>query len=391
MHPVIALALVMVGGVVAIRLPRFPTLPPILTLSSNAGAALLLLGLLLGPWSGVLDDATLAELTPVLALAIGWVGARFGTRFERRWVRRLPRAVWLLAAAQALGAVALVGLVTTVLIVAIPGLRASWPTPRVTTVLALAALAAVSAPDLITLAGRQAGVGPRTLRRWRAAAVLDSAAGALLVTLALGARRFGLAGGVPIAVGSGVLVGLLVAWWQRLDQDDQTVTLLGASLLGAGAAVAAGVPPFVVCAVAGATALRYSPRPRRLARRFAAWERPMLAVLLLLTGALLRVPFAWVIPAGVLFAGVRLAARWVAVRYGPVLWRGLGPIGQPAGMAGLAGVAQGGITMALVAGWHLARPGAGSAALLTAAVIGAACAQLAAPPCMARTARSREL
>jgi hypothetical protein len=389
MHPVIALALVMVAGVAAIRLPRFPSLPPVLALTGAAGTALLMLGVLFGPLSDVLDDATLTVLTPVLALAIGWVGARFGARFERRWLRRVPRDIWMLAGVQAVAAVVGVALVTAALVVVVPGLRARWPAPRAATILALAALAAVSAPDLVTLAARRADVGPRRARRFRAAAILDSAGGMLLFALVLGGRRFGLLGGLPIALGAGVVVGLLVSWLHRLlGRGDLTVTLLGACLLGAGAGVAAGVPAFFVCAVAAATAMWFSPLRRPMASRLAGWERALCAVLLFLTGALLRVPWLWVIPMGVALAAVRAAARWAAVRYGATPLRALQPLGRE---AGLASVAAGGIPLALAAGWHLARPGAASAAVLTVTAIAAACGQLAAPACMARAARPREL
>jgi hypothetical protein len=91
---------------------------------------------------------------------------------------------------------------------------------------------------------------------------------------------------------------------------------------------------------------------------------------------------------GVALAAVRAAARWAAVRYGATPLRALQPLGRE---AGLAGVAAGGIPLALAAGWHLARPGAASAAVLTVTAIAAACGQLAAPACMARAARPREL
>lgn len=54
--------------------------------------ALLLLGVLLGPATGVLNDATLRSLAPVLALCLGWTGAAFGSRFQWRFVRQIGRA-----------------------------------------------------------------------------------------------------------------------------------------------------------------------------------------------------------------------------------------------------------------------------------------------------------
>jgi hypothetical protein len=173
-----------------------------------------------------------------------------------------------------------------------------------------------------------------------------------------------------------------------LDADDLTVTMLGACLLGAGAGIAAGVPPFLVCAVAAAGVTRLSPHRVALARRFVTWERPMLGVMLLLTGALLRLPFTWIIPIALAGGIVRGTARWAAVRYGGTLVRRFGAIDRD---AGLAGIAQGSVPIALAVGWHTGRPGVASATVLAIVVLGTLAAQLAAPWCMARATRPREL
>src|SRR5260370_19543215 len=55
-----------------------------------AGAPLALLGLVLGPGIDFLSTRTLEALTPVTTLAVGWIGAGLGARFEWRYVPRLP-------------------------------------------------------------------------------------------------------------------------------------------------------------------------------------------------------------------------------------------------------------------------------------------------------------
>ena len=390
MHPVIALALVMVAGIAATRLPRFPSIPAPFDVLTLAGTHLLLLGLLLGPFGEVLDDATLQVLSPVTALGLGWVGARLGARFEWRWVRRLPPRVWALAGTQAVAAFVAVALVSALLIKAIPALRATWPSHRWTTVLALGAMAAASAPDLITLLARRLGAAPRLIRTLRAAGVLDAAFGVLAFSLVLGGRRYGIAGGLPVGLVAGGIVGALFFALARLvlAADDMTAPLMGAILLGAGAGYAAGVSSVLVCAVAVASAGPFLERRRQLARRLDSWERSVVAVLLLLTGALLRLPTMWVLALGVLVTAARIAARWAGVRFGQRVWRGLAP---PAPDAGLGGVAQGGVVVALAVGWQLSRPGPATAAALAAVVLGVTLSQLAAGPCMARAVRPREL
>ncbi|MGH7673062.1 MAG: hypothetical protein ACREMC_09180, partial [Gemmatimonadales bacterium] len=121
MNPLLALALAAAAGIALTRLP-LPrprrTLPLDLVLA--AGAPLVLLGLLLGPGLGVLDRPTLRALAPVTALGIGWVGAVFGARLEWRLLRRIPRAVWRLAALQAAVVFALTALAAWLLMQRVP-------------------------------------------------------------------------------------------------------------------------------------------------------------------------------------------------------------------------------------------------------------------------------
>jgi hypothetical protein len=387
-HPVIALALVMVAGLAATRLPRLRTLPPPLDFILLAGLHLLLLGVLLGPVSGVLDAPTLQALAPLTALGIGWLGARFGARFEWRWIRHVPRGVWALALVETAAAL-LVTILAVVMLARVPAFRASWPGGRLPLMLALAAIAIVAAPDLIALTARQVGAAPRLLRHLRAAATLATACGVLLFALALGARRLGAAGGLPVALGTGVVVAALLVVIGRLlyTPEDLTVPLLGIVLLGAGVGVAGGASPFLVCAIASALAAPFLPRRRVVARRLATWERPILGVFLILTGAVLGLPTLWVLPAALVFFIVRAAARWAAVRYGR---RVMNPLAAYPPDAGLASIAQGGVAVALAMGWYLVR-GPGVAGLLTMVIVMVALSWVAARPCMARAVRPRDL
>src|SRR2546429_7600550 len=109
--PVLALAGLAAIGLLATRLPR-PAWPRVAGLDPllGAGGPLVAVGLVLGPGIGFLSPALLRALAPVMALALGWIGAALGARFEWRYVRRIPRDVWLLAGLSAAGAFAAVAL-----------------------------------------------------------------------------------------------------------------------------------------------------------------------------------------------------------------------------------------------------------------------------------------
>src|SRR2546429_4073105 len=104
--PVLALAGLAAIGLLATRLPR-PAWPRVASLDPllGAGGPLVAVGLVLGPGIGFLSPALLRALAPVMALALGWIGAALGARFEWRYVRRIPPDVWLLAGLSAPGAV----------------------------------------------------------------------------------------------------------------------------------------------------------------------------------------------------------------------------------------------------------------------------------------------
>jgi hypothetical protein len=101
-------------------------------------------------------------------------------------------------------------------------------------------------------------------------------------------------------------------------------------------------------------------------------------VLLVLAGAWLTLPTAWVLLAAPLLAALRIAAKWAAVRFGRGPWR-LSAV-PPA--LGLVTVAQGGAALAL--GLHFVLQYGGpapdaSGAVLATVVLMIALAQLAAP------------
>jgi len=358
-NPVLALALVVLAGLAATRLPRINSRLVNLRLLHATGLPLLLLGVLLGPASGVLNDAVLDALAPMTALAIGWTGAAFGSRIHWRVVRRIPRPVWMLAVVRA-GASFLAVAGGVLALAIIPALRATWQ-PMAVVALALGAMAAVARRIR----------GPRHVL-----ATLETALGALAFTLVLASDHprgpvGGLLGGVGwliLALGSGVLVGVLFLGLARLrDVRDLPLALLGTVLFGAGVGYAAGLSPFVVCAVAAGIIAHRSPEGGLVATRLEAWEGPLYAAFMILAGALLGVSTIWILPAAVLLAALRFGARWAVGHY----WKGA-PRGR------LAGLRQDGVVLALALNFLLiyrATPAAD--AVLVVVVVGVVLAQLA--------------
>jgi hypothetical protein len=382
-HPLLALALLALAGIAAAQLPwRRP--PLALAAAVATGLPLLLGGLVLGPGIDLVDRTTLRALAPVLALAIGWIGAALGARFQWRQIRRIPRAVWLLAAVQAAATTAVLGAAVWGLLRALPPLRAAWA-PAGPTLATLAAVVIVSGPGAVAVAARAAGLGRRLERTLTRAAALDAALGVIVSIIALASLRdaaAGFAGSLILAIATGALAGLLFLTFARLRPviADLDITLLGVLLFAAGAAYAAGTSPLFACALAAALIVNLFPRRRAARALLEAGERNASVGLWIAAGALLALPTIWILFAAVAIGFVRVFVRWAVSRYAPVAL-------QPAPPGGLGTVAPGGLALAVALPFGLLRPGAG--ALLATVAVAVLLAQLVAPAAIGWAMRSR--
>ena len=383
MDPVLALALIVAAGVAATRLSPIAT-----RLYLERATVLALLGVVLGPLSGVLDADARRALSPVAALAAGWVAFALGGRYDRRALERMAPRLVLLALAQAvvvtLGVAALaIGLGRLV-----PALKEAWQ-PTVPAALALGAIAAVSGPTSVELVAERLGLSPGRMGAVRRLAALDSLFGFLIFTLALAlappggsAGNLGAVLGVLLAVGGGVLVGMLFLALTRREQDlDRlAVILVAAVLLAAGLGYAARLSPLLVCAVAGAFVMNRTTHRQEILQVIENWQNPLAAVLLILAGAHLWLPTLWLLPAAVALAAGRLALKWGAVRVVPLR-------GDLPGDAGLATAPQGTLAVALGLGYAVAlaeRSATAAGGFLATVLFAVALAQLAAPTLVRR-------
>jgi len=410
-NPVLALGLLAAAGLLATRLPPLPSRRSLhLDLAIAAGVPLILVGLVLGPGIELIGRPLLRALAPVSAFAIGWIGALLGARFEWRYVRRIPRAAWLLAATTATGVVVVVALGAWLLARLVPPLATAW-TPRLPAVLALAAVAAVSGPRAVTAVAQAVGMRRSASRALERAAALETACGAVVMIVPLALHRSQLGAGNPelgwvswivFAAGSGVLVGLVFLSVTRLRaaREEAGLALAACMLFGAGIGYATDLSPFVVCALAAVLIVNASPRRRQMQTALAEWERPICAVFLIIAGALLTLPTVWILAAVPVLAALRVGARWASARYARVALK----LRDVPPHIGLGTVAQGGTALALGINYFLMyggrpdTPGGGigstggaagaGGAVLTTIVLGIALAQLAAPTLMQLASRA---
>lgn len=365
MHPLVALALVVVAGIGVTRLTR-PTLHhPLLDGILETGVPFVLLGALLGPGLGLLDASTLGTLEPVIALGIGWVGASFGARLEWRMLRRVSRRTWTVGAALALPVLLTTGATAWALARSVRPLGDAWSGGGGGR--SFAAIALVLAGAATTAASWR---GPRLGRR---NALLDTLFGtaAVAVGVALYHPQLAvrsIAFTVIAGAGLGGLFALLARWQEDLTDVGGAVALTGVIVAGAGFSYAAALSPFVVCAVVAAVIVSVAPAAVRLSSQklLRRWELPLYAAFLIIAGAWLQQFTVWFLPAAMVLALVRAAVRWVTVRFGldqgDPIWRSL-PFPAPREFAYPA-MRQGAAAVALAAGFDFGRGASGGGALL---------------------------
>ncbi len=288
----------------------------------KTGTHFLFLGFVLGPAAlELLSAEALDQLSPLLGLALGWIGLLFGLQLDRSTLKQFPRVFVVLALGQAL-LTFLVFMGVGFLVADLAGVGGAGATM---VILGAAATASVTTPAGIAM------VSANFMAR----------------TPAMVARGdqpvwFWLAAGPALAA----VCALVFLWLARLrpSREELVLYLLGISALSAGAALQLQISPLFVGLVAGALISNLNPQWHRIFRLMESWEKPIYLVLLILAGAALRFSTWWVIPLAAGYVLVRGAAKVVTTA---VLVNVLSlPFPTPRRL-GLGLVAQGGISIAM--------------------------------------------
>ncbi|HEU5171478.1 MAG TPA: hypothetical protein VFU46_13110 [Gemmatimonadales bacterium] len=294
LRPIVAAALFGVAALLATLLPRPVWLARVLDrMEAVPHLGWFLLGVVLGPVLGLLDDDVLRASVPALGCAIGWVAAGAGAAIgtprppeERRTARELA----VIAAALLLPAALLYAAGRFLPATIAP----AWtPVPAVIATL-VAALLVADAADVRSLT----------------AALLVAAAA--LVTLLPHARRADVwhaAAWLGFAAGGAATSALLAARLARRAPTALPATIAGVAL-AAGIGLASGTSPLLVCALTGAALARWSSAHAGLALDIGATAPVADAALWVAAGALIGAPLPAIALAAVLLALVPLARQW---------------------------------------------------------------------------------
>jgi Kef-type K+ transport system membrane component KefB len=315
-NPLLVVLLLALIGLIGARLTlshrQVPLGPRI---SIAIGLPFLFLGFALGPnLLQVLPGSAVDQLTPLLALGLGWIGLLFGLQLDRDHLRQFPRrylAITLVQASVAFLVVLAVGLLAIVAGFS----RAAGPV-----VLAAAATACVSTPAAIALISNTYMARGRVTRLLFYVASLDAAVGIVAIGVTHAIYHTAPIGAGPImspiewlaiSVLLGFFFGVLFLSLTRIRprNEEFMLLLIGLVLFAAGTAFFLGLSPLLVAMITGVVIGNLSPLRRRVYAALADWEKPIYVMLLVLAGALLRFPSWWIVPLVAAYVVGRILAK----------------------------------------------------------------------------------
>ena len=368
MNPLVGVLVLILLGLAGARI-SFGTGGPLgPRLLLTAGTHFLFLGFILGSHAlGLLTRDVIDQLYPFLALGLGWIGLLFGLQLDRRHLRQFPRAFLWLALGQALVTFGVFWGLGELALGLAPG---RTPSEVRVGLLTAAATACVSTPVAIALVADTYRVRGRLAQLLFFVASVDAIVGIValqaiyafyhphalraLSVLPTALPTLGPAGWLLLSTGLGATFGALFLGLTRPEpeREELVLFLLGLVVFAAGAALFLGLSPLFVCAISGVVVANLSPLRRQAYVMLQAWEKPIYVILLILAGALLRVPGWIILPLGLLYVAVRLVAKLAG---GFVSTRAARLPFAPSDM-GLALLPQGGISLAMAISVTLTYP-----------------------------------
>ncbi len=316
------------------------------------GAEYVVIGFLLGPRvTGLLDAGQVQDLTPIVSLALGWLGMLLGTYFRLPAMALIDGAYLRVAFAEA---VATFGFALAALLAVFRYVvEAPWPDVAVLSG-TLAAVATLSSPVAVDSVVDRLRVRSRVPPVLQLAARMDALVAVVGFGLVLAIFHQGdVAPGVrpptatewavinvAVGVASGVLFHLFLGPRGHLDEGRLFVALAGAIVVASGASYYLNLSPIFTNLVLGAILVNSGGAHRDVAGLLLSTERPVYLALLLFAGAAWSpgsVDLLFIAP---LFVLIRVGARFLggAIAGGHVAPPELRATGLGRGLLALGGL-----------------------------------------------------
>ena len=346
------------------------------------GAEYVVIGFLLGPRvTGLLGAGQVQDLTPIVSLALGWLGMLLGTYFRLPAIALIESSHLRIAFTEALvtfGA-ALAALLALFHYVA----GYAWPeaTVQAVTLAAVATLSSAAAVDAIT---RKPGQVSPLFPVLQLTARIDALVGVVAFGLVLAIFHLGQVSlavrpptatewaviNLAVGVASGVLFHLFLGPRGHLDEAEGSsrlfVALAGAIVVASGASYYLNLSPIFTNLVLGFILANSGSAHRDVTRLLVNTERPVYLALLIFAGAAWSPSSPELLFVAPVFVIIRLGARFLGG------WIAGGLVAPPElrnPRLGRALLAQGGIAVALAVNYTQVRPDLNADLILTATLV----------------------
>ncbi|MBA3658604.1 MAG: hypothetical protein H0W67_03315 [Gemmatimonadales bacterium] len=346
------------------------------------GAEYLLIGYLLGPRvSGLLGTAQVQDLTPIVSLALGWMGMLLGSYFRLPVLALVRGAHLQVAFAEALVTFALAFGALLPLFYYVAG--SPWHDAAVQAV-TLASVAVLSSPAAVDELGRRSGLRPPILPVVQLTARVDALVGVVAFGLILAVYHQGEVAStvraptatewavINLAVGiaSGILFHLFLGPRPDADHPEGSsrlfVALAGAIVVASGASYYLNFSPIYTTLVLGFILANSGSAHRDVERLLRSTERPVYLALLVFAGASWSPGSPDLLVIAPVFVLIRLGARLLGGRYAG---RTVAPPDLRTRGLGRALLSQGGLAVALALNYTQVRPDLNPKLVLTATLL----------------------
>ncbi len=345
------------------------------------GAEYVVIGFLLGPRvTGLLGAEQVQDLTPIVSLALGWLGMRLGTYFRLPALATIPAAHLRIAFTEALATFGAALAALLLLFHYVAGY--SWPdaTVQAVTLAAVATLSSTAAIDAVSRRGQATLIAPVLQLTVRIDALVAVAAfGLLLAVFHQGqvslqvrpptATEWAVIN-LAVGVASGVLFHLFLGPRGHLDGPAENsrlfVALAGAIVVASGASYYLNLSPIYTNLVLGFILANSGSAHRDVTRLLINTERPVYLALLIFAGAAWSPSSPELLFIAPVFVLVRLGARFLG---GWIAGSLVAPPELRAPRLGRALLAQGGIAVALAVNYTQVRPDLNADLILTATLV----------------------
>jgi hypothetical protein len=346
------------------------------------GAEYVVIGFLLGPRvTGLLGAGQVQDLTPIVSLALGWLGMLLGTYFRLPTLAVIEAAHLRVAFAEALTTFGCALAALLALFHYVAGY--AWPEALVQAV-TLAAVATLSSSAAVDAVTRKAGPVSRIVPVLQLTARIDALVAVAAFGLIVAIFHQGQVSlsvrpptstewaviNLAVGVASGILFHLFLGPRGHLDEAEGSsrlfVALAGAIVVASGASYYLNLSPIFTNLILGFILANSGSAHRDVTRLLLATERPVYLALLIFAGAAWSPTSPELLFIAPLFVVIRLVGRFMGG------WVAGGLVAPPAlknPRISRALLAQGGIAVALAVNYTQVRPDLNADVILTATLV----------------------